>query len=281
MRIYNNKQDVIVLKDFEVRACHGVNPDEKRLPQRFLFTAEIYCSTARAAQTDDLKLTVSYSAVKKTIKKIAENNCFDLIETLAEQTTQALLIEFAFIKTVRLTVKKPDAPMSGIFDYAAASIERGWHTVYLSAGSNLGDRNAYLDLAIDCLTSDLKVRNVLESTRVKTLPYGGAAEFEFLNSAVRMETLYSPCDLLARLNDIEKQGGRERLERWGNRTLDLDILFYDDFVVCEDDLAIPHIDMQNRLFVLEPLNEIAPNAVHPILNKRIVELLNDLKYIQK
>ena len=83
--------DVITLKDFEVVACHGVNPEEKVNPQRFLFTAEIYTDFSKCAKNDDLTQTISYSAVKKTLRSFCENNCFDLIETLAKRSALILL----------------------------------------------------------------------------------------------------------------------------------------------------------------------------------------------
>ncbi len=263
--------DKIILKDFEVKACHGVNDEEKINAQRFLFTAELYCDVEEAAATDDLTKTVSYSAVKKTLKSFCENNCFDLIETLAVRGAYLLLKNYPIDK-VKLTVKKPDAPMSGVFDCVGVSVQRQWHTVYLALGSNEGDRNAYLDFAIEQLGSDDSFKDIRESSRMSTAPYGGVADKEFINSVVECKTLYSPRKLLARIAQIEKDGGRVRLEHWGNRTLDVDIILYDDLISEESDLCIPHPDMQNRDFVLQPLLQLCPNKLHPILNKRIADM---------
>ena len=162
--------DVITLKDFEVVACHGVNPEEKVNPQRFLFTAEIYTDFSKCAKNDDLTQTISYSAVKKTLRSFCENNCFDLIQTLAKRSASLLLKTYPLASGVKLTVKKPDAPMSGVFDYVAVSTELWWHDVYLALGSNMGDRNAYLDFAIDRLKADDNFKDIQESGRMESGP---------------------------------------------------------------------------------------------------------------
>lgn len=266
----------VILKDFEVRACHGVNLEEKINPQRFLITAVVYLDFEDAAKFDDVDKTVSYSAIKKDIKCFFEQNCFNLIETLAVRCTKMLLKKYDLAKRIDMTIKKPDAPMSGVFDYAGVEVSFEWHTAYLSLGSSLGDKNAYLDLAIERLKDDDNIKEVRESSRICTDPYGYVAREEFLNSAVELRTLYTPRQLLNKIGEIEKEGGRERKEHWADRTLDIDIIFYDDLVVEEKDLCIPHIDMQNRAFVLRPLHELCPYKVHPLLNKRVEDILRDL-----
>ncbi|MCM1306022.1 MAG: 2-amino-4-hydroxy-6-hydroxymethyldihydropteridine diphosphokinase [Bacteroides sp.] len=268
--------DRIILKDFEVLACHGVNPEEKVNKQRFIFTAELDVDFERAAELDDINETVSYAAVKKAIKAFCEDNCFDLIETLAARLAERLLKDFPLARRVELTVKKPDAPMSGKFEYAGVRVAREWHKVYLALGSSEGDKSGYLDFAIAALEADDNFKDIRESSRIASEPYGGVAKGEFLNSAVECDTLYSPRKLLSVLHAIEKNGGRVRGERWGDRTLDIDIIFYDDCVISLPDLCVPHPDMQNRYFVLAPLCELNPNIVHPLLNRRIGELLDAL-----
>lgn len=264
--------DKIILKNYQITSCHGCNPEEKITPQRFVFTAEIFYDFSEAAKFDNLTKTISYSDVKKALKSFCENNCFDLIETLATRSAELLLKKYP-AKKVILTVKKPDAPMSGVFDYVAVEVEKEWHEVYLALGSNMGDKNAYLDFAIARLLADDNIKEVKESSRYSTLPYGGVATNDFVNSAVRIQTLYSPEELLRVVSQIENGGERVRNERWGNRTLDVDIIFYDDCVVESNDLCVPHIDMQHRDFVLKPLAELCPYKLHPILKKRVCELL--------
>lgn len=99
---------------------------------------------------------------------------------------------------------------------------------------------------------------------------------DFLNGCLRMKTLYYPRELLRELNRIEKEAGRERIIHWGPRTLDLDIIFYDDLISQEDDLCIPHVEMHKRSFVLEPLEEIAPYKRHPGNGKTVRQMLEEL-----
>ena len=99
---------------------------------------------------------------------------------------------------------------------------------------------------------------------------------DFLNGAVELETLYDPQELLDRLHEIEQNANRKRLVHWGPRTLDLDILFYDDLVQDDPSLTLPHPDMQNRDFVLRPMAELAPNFLHPVFQKTIGQLLKEL-----
>ncbi len=269
--------DKIVLKDLEATACHGVNPEEKVTPQRFLISAEIFLDFGDAAHDDDLNKTVSYSAVKKQIIRFVEGNPFDLIETVAASLAKLILCENPLANGVKITVKKPDAPMSGNFDFVAVHTELKWSKIYLSLGSNMGDRNAYLDLAVSELKKDPAFRNVRESDRIATPPYGGVAHGEFLNSAVEADTWLDPYELLNAVNAIEAAAGRKRDVRWGDRTLDIDILFYDDIVLGDDRLCIPHIDMANREFVLKPLAQLAPYKAHPLVGKRVAEMLKDLQ----
>ncbi len=265
--------DRIIIKDFEVRACHGVNPEEKTEKQRFLFTAIMSVDINEAAERDDLTATVSYAAVKKRIQSFCEGNCFDLIETLAARLAEVILLEFPKVRAIDLTVKKPDAPMSGVFDYVAVNVTAAWHKVYLALGSSEGDRSANLDFAISELKADRLIASIRESARMETEPYGGVAKGSFLNSAVECYTLYSPQKLLEKIHAIEQDGGRVRKERWGDRTLDIDIIFFDDTVIEDEDLCIPHPDMANRDFVLKPLLELCPNKVHPLLNTRVRDML--------
>ena len=265
----------VILKDYEIVACHGVNPEEKTNPQRFLFTVKVN-ETLPLCVGDDVENTVSYSAVKKVVKEIAEGESVDLIETLAYRVAKKVLVDFALAEGVTVKVKKPDAPMSGTFDYAAVEISLKWNEVYLALGSNEGDRNAYLDLAVNMLKSDDNFKEVKESKRIETEAYGGVATGEFVNSCVKAKTLYSPLELLAKINEIEKAGDRVRTVHWGDRTLDVDIIFYGDEIIGEDNLIVPHPDMQNREFVLKPLLELCPNKVHPLLRKRVSELYFEL-----
>jgi len=148
--------------------------------------------------------------------------------------------------------------------------------VFIAIGSNLGDREENIIDAINLLIANgVDVKNI--SSIIETKPYGNVKQPDFLNCVVDAYTALPPRMLLETLKAIEKQLGRTRTIHWGPRTIDLDIIFYDELVIDTPDLKIPHPDMQNRLFVLEPLNQLAPNFVHPVLNKTVRELLVELR----
>ena len=268
--------DTIYIKDLEIFANHGVYPEENRLGQKFVVSADLYVDTREAGKTDDLNKSVNYGEVSLTITRYLKEHTFQLIEAVAEGLAEALLTAYPLIFGLRLEVGKPWAPVGLPLRTVSVEIRRSRHTVYLALGSNMGDKKAYLDEAVERLRAlqGCSVRRV--SDWIVTKPYGVTDQAEFLNGVLEMETLYTPKELLEQLHQIEAEAHRERVLRWGPRTLDLDILLYDNEVIDSEDLHIPHIDMQNRYFVLEPLSQIAPWLRHPVLNKTMEQLRREL-----
>ena len=153
-----------------------------------------------------------------------------------------------------------------------------FHTAYVALGSNLGDKEANLRKALELL-QECGVEVVKTSSFICTEPYGVTDQPQFLNGVCEVRTSLVPLALLHTLLEIEQEMGRVRLRHWGERNIDLDLLLYEDVVMDTPELKLPHPDMQNRDFVLLPLAEIAPELVHPILQKSIEELSN--LYISK
>ncbi len=151
--------------------------------------------------------------------------------------------------------------------------------VYIGIGSNLGNRRANCLKAVESLDkSGLRISK--QSSLYETEPWGVREQPKFVNMAVEAETGLPPKELLLLLKKIEDDMGRERAARWGPRIIDLDILLYDDLEINEADLQIPHPLMHERDFVLGPLSEIAPEKVHPVLSRKIRDLLHNRKYSQ-
>lgn len=150
------------------------------------------------------------------------------------------------------------------------------NTAYLLLGSNLGDREAVLRQAIQHISEQIGFIDA-QSSVYETEPWGNTNQPGFLNLALKISTGLSAIQMLEKALSIEEQLGRVRLERWGSRIIDIDIIFYNaDVIRIEDRLRIPHPEMQNRKFVLEPLCEIAPEFIHPVLNRSIKELFESL-----
>lgn len=143
--------------------------------------------------------------------------------------------------------------------------------LYLALGSNIGDRAANLKSAIEAVKPEIIATKC--SPVFETPPWGYNDQPQFLNQVIEAETELPPVELLAHLKQTEKMLGREKTFKNGPRVIDLDIIFYDDFIVNSPPLIIPHAHMQDRAFVLIPLAAIAPDFHHPILNKSVSELL--------
>ncbi len=270
------EMDEIRIDNLEVYAYHGVYPEENEKGQEFYVNAVLYTDTRAAGLKDELELSTNYGEVCHFIHDWMQKNTCKLIETVAERLATEILLKFDLIKELSLEIRKPHAPVGLPFESVSVKINRGWHKAYLAVGSNMGDREAYIRGGIESLGKHPEIMVEKVSELLETEPYGGVEQDAFLNGALEIKTLLSPTELLQELHRIEAEANRERLVHWGPRTLDLDIIFYDKLVYEDEDLIIPHVDMQNRAFVLKPLCEIAPNYRHPVLGKTVTELLNGL-----
>ncbi len=144
---------------------------------------------------------------------------------------------------------------------------------FIALGSNLGDRLGHLRGALAGLRDQSSVDLLRWSDAYETAPVGFIAQDPFLNAAAEIRTTLPPEDLLGRLMELERQAGRVRADRWGPRTLDLDLLLYDDLVIQTPEMTLPHPRMHERWFVLQPLAAIAPDQRHPTLMLTIAQLL--------
>jgi 2-amino-4-hydroxy-6-hydroxymethyldihydropteridine diphosphokinase len=146
------------------------------------------------------------------------------------------------------------------------------NTVYLLLGSKLGDRQQNLMYAKQEISREIGPI-ITGSAIYKTAAWGNVKQPDFYNQVIQVKCGLNPQELLTKILEIEKGAGRERKERWGARTLDIDILFYEDLIMESESLKIPHPEIQNRKFTLLPLAEIAGEFIHPITKKTISQLL--------
>lgn len=269
--------DRITIQNLEVFARHGVYPEENKLGQKFLLTAELYTDTRKAGMADDLAQSIDYGTVSRVATEFLQKNTYRLIETAAEQLAKELLLHTEHLQAVTLELKKPWAPVGLPLETVSVKITRGWHTAYLGLGSNMGDKKAYLDGAVKAISETEGCELLRVSDYLCTKPYGGVEQDDFLNACLSLRTLLTPQELLNRLHEIEQDAGRERVIRWGPRTLDLDILMYDDLILETEELILPHVEMHLREFVLEPLRQIAPWKRHPITRMTADQMLEQLK----
>lgn len=269
--------DKIQITGLNIFAHHGVLEEETKNGQDFYVNAKLFYDMGRAAETDEVTDAVHYGEVCQVMTDFLQKHTYHLLERAVTETMKEVLRRFPMLDGIEIELCKPHAPIPFPFENVSVTRSLYWNKVYLAIGSNMGEKQAYLDQAVKALQEDADFRELRTSSRMVTKPYGGVEQDDFLNGALEVRTLLSPQQLLERLHEIEGQAGRERVVHWGPRTLDLDILFYEDEIISTPDLIIPHIDMQNRRFVLEPLCELAPMQLHPVLHKTVKQMLEELE----
>ncbi len=301
--------DQIKIKNLRVPACR---PDGAGQGSRYagsVLQADPYCEltigavlytdTRAAGFSDEITKSVDCAAVCRLITESIKKHPCRLLEAYAEHLAEEILMEIPEADRVDLEVEKPAdagsaatgaAPAAagavpaaaGAFASAAATvsvaISRAWHTVDLALGSNAGDRNAYLMGAVRRMEDDPHNRRLKRSGVIEAQSYDHDGQPNFLNTALEMQTLYTPRELLDETRAMEAAAERGLGEHRGGRALDVDILFYDDCVMGESDLAIPHPDLQNRMYVLGPLSEICPGKLHPVFNKSVMRMRRELEH---
>lgn len=269
-------RDFIKIQNLKIYAYHGVLEEEKKTGQEFFVNLKLYMSLRKPGVSDALEDAVNYDEVCTLVTEVFTKEVYDLIEKTAEKTVEALLNQFPALEAVEMELRKPSAPITFAPEDVSVNIYREWHKVYVAIGSNHENALWYLDEACKHMKASPYIRDFKQSGIMQTKPYGPVEQPDFQNGCVSFETYMEPEELLTFLNGIEAELKRERVVRWGPRTIDLDILFFDDLVYNSPTLTIPHIDMQNRLFVIEPLFELCPYFRHPILGKSVEQMRAEL-----
>lgn len=269
--------DRINIKGLKIYAYHGCLEEERQKGQEFTLDITLFLNLTPAGITDNLEKTINYSEACHVAQEAFTKYAYNLIETAAEEVAAALLLKYSLADKVAVEVFKPHAPIPMDFENVSVYIERKRHTAYIAVGSNLGESEETIAKAREMFLKTEGNEILAESSLIVTKPYGVTDQPDFLNGMWKVSTLLPPYDLLKKLNEIEHRLGRERLVHWGPRTIDLDIIYYDDLIIDSEKLTVPHIDMANREFVLKPLAEVDPYVRHPVNGMRAGEMLKKLK----
>lgn len=268
--------DFIKVTNLKVFAYHGVLEEEKKNGQDFYLNAKVYVDMRKAGLTDRLEDTINYDSVCIFLAEVFAEKQFDTIEAAAEYTLQEVIVNFPTIEAMELEVRKPHAPLTYVPEDISVTIYREWHTVYLSFGSNVGEPIGTINEAIIMLKDPYAIRNIKRSDLFVTKPYGPVEQNDFVNGCLEMETYMDPEELVTYIHEIEDYFERDRSIHWGPRPIDLDIVFFDDYVYNSKTLTIPHADMENRMFVLEPLSQLCPGRRHPVWGKTVDQMKKEL-----
>jgi dihydroneopterin aldolase/2-amino-4-hydroxy-6-hydroxymethyldihydropteridine diphosphokinase len=262
--------DRILLTGVRARGRHGVLPEERVAGQEFVADLELSLDLGVAAATDRVVATVHYGELAEQVVAVIAGEPVDLIETLAQRIADVAL-GYELVDRVVVTVHKPSAPIAVPFGDVAVRIERTRSTpsehVVIALGTNLGDRGTTLDDAVTALERlpglVIEAVSAVHETVAITVDGPDPSRPRYGNRVVVGRTDLSPAELLGALLRIERAFGRVRAERWGDRTLDLDLVAQGDRIVDEPGLVLPHPRAHERDFVLLPWLEAEPEAVLP------------------
>ncbi|MGI9612678.1 MAG: 2-amino-4-hydroxy-6-hydroxymethyldihydropteridine diphosphokinase [Acidimicrobiales bacterium] len=255
--------DIISISGLRAVAIVGALPHEREIAQPLGIDLRLEVDLHDAGATDELGDTVHYGLVSERVVACVEESKDILLERLVARIADEVLA-FDRVDAVEVTLTKLRPPIAADAETTAVTIRRTAarasaasatsHRAFLALGSNLGDREAYLRFAVRQLGEVVAMSQIYE-----TAPVGGPDDQgPYLNMVIEVATSLDPFALLRRCQRIEAEAARQRLVRWGPRTLDVDIVAYDDIEITSDELTVPHPRFAERRFVLAPLADIAP-----------------------
>jgi dihydroneopterin aldolase/2-amino-4-hydroxy-6-hydroxymethyldihydropteridine diphosphokinase len=260
--------DQIEINGLRAVTIVGALPHEREIPQPLEIDLAFDVDLHDAGRTDELGDTVHYGLVADRVVAVVEESKDVLLERLVSRIADEVLA-FDRVEAVEVKLTKVRPPIAVDAVNTAVRIRRTRaeaqmpphtvHTAYVALGSNLGDRESFLRLGVRGLGNVTAMSNVYE-----TDPVGGPDDQgPYLNMVVQVETSLDPFALLRRCQRIEAEAMRQRIVHWGPRTLDVDIVQFDDLTLESDELSIPHPRFGERRFVLAPLADIAPDRCPP------------------
>lgn len=272
-KIFTN---LIKIQNLKVFARHGVYASEKN-GQMFILSLTLGLDFYKAVKFDSVDFTIDYDYFCKFVSDNFAKFRFNLIETAAKFLTEQILLKFRRINFVTVVINKEKAVFknSCVVQCVEIKYTNFWHIAYLGLGSNLGLRLKNVVSAIGLLKLEDRIKILKISKIFKNKAYGRKMS-DFFNCVVKIKTLFTPFELLGFCNKIEYKLKRVRLEKWGPRTIDVDILFFDDIILRTKNLVIPHPEIEKRDFVLNPMAELAPFFKHPVNGKTMQKLADTL-----
>lgn len=269
----------IIIKDLNLFGYHGVKESEKKDGQNFRFNIEILLNKGNFLSGDDLGNTLNYSEVIELLKDINSNQRFNLLETLSQTIANGIMGISSLVEKVYVKIEKTSPPIKGNLgsvgveytlnreDWKAVKEVRSESSrvdIYLSLGSNIGDRENNLRKAVDLIGNNAAIDVVKVSSIYETEPMYLKGQNSFYNIVLRaqIDSELGPFEMMGFLKGIEYNMGRKRVEKkCGPRIIDIDLLYYGEMSIESDFLTIPHPKIEERKFVLVPLSEISPEFV--------------------
>ncbi len=271
----------IVIKNLNLFGYHGVRDSEKRNGQNFLFNVDIFFGRGNFLNSDSLEDTVNYSNVIKILKDINDNRRFNLLESLSQVLANKILEMSDLIEKVSVKIEKTSPPIKEDIEsvgveytlrrddlksqdkgISESNINRKVY-VYMSLGSNIGDRENNLRKAVDLINRSPYINVLKVSSIYETEPMYQTDQNYFYNIVLKAEAgrNANPFEMLGYLKGIEYSFGGKKDKRYGPRVIDIDLLYYGEMFINSDFLNIPHPGIEERNFVLIPLSEISPEFV--------------------
>lgn len=255
--------DHLKMLEMEFHGYTGCLPEEKENGQTFIVSVDMAFLRNKGAITDNLEDTVNYAELYELIKNFVTTSKGNLIENLAYEIGLIVLNYTLLPDSVVVTVSKPNAPVEGMFKTMETSIEvkrsngiRKTHNAVLALGSNMGDKEEYLKEATRELMTSNHIDVIARGGLYETEPVGYVDQPYFYNTCIEVMTDLTPLELLDLTQSIENKLHRVRTIKNGPRTIDIDILLYDNVTMNTERLVIPHPRMYERAFVLCPLKDI-------------------------
>ncbi len=286
----------IIIKNLNLFGYHGVKESEKKNGQNFCFNIEILLNKKSFLDNDNLEDTLNYSEAIRILKDINSDRRFDLLETLSQTIANRIMEMSPLVEKVAVKIEKTSPPIKENLESVGVQyildkknmekkeeveLESGGIDVYMSLGSNIGNRENNLRKAVDLINSSPYIKVLKVSSIYETEPMYLKDQNYFYNIVLQAKVKegVNPFEILGFLKGIEFSFGGKKNKRFGPRIIDIDLLYYGEMFIESDFLTIPHPRIQERKFVLVPLSEIAPGFV--IGGENIKEFMDKKNFTEK